>query len=203
MFTRLLQLAGARVIATDLMAARLRLAKKFGAKWTMLVKSKVESQKSSASHLLSALDPRPSALDAAVIAVPSDAAVQQALQLIRCGGQLMLFAHTKRIAQSAVRSPRSEVQNRSRSHFSLQPSAFSLDLASICLDEKDLLGSYSSDFTLQDEVARLVFSRQLDVRPLISHRFPLAQTAAAIQLAGRPTEDSLKIIVEGTACHRP
>jgi L-iditol 2-dehydrogenase len=203
MFTRLLQLAGARVIATDLMAARLKLAKKFGAKWTMLVKSKVESQKSSASHLLSALDPRPSALDAAVIAVPSDAAVQQALQLIRCGGQLMLFAHTKRIAQSAVRSPRSEVQNRSRSHFSLQPSAFSLDLASICLDEKDLLGSYSSDFTLQDEVARLVFSRQLDVRPLISHRFPLAQTAAAIQLAGRPTEDSLKIIVEGTACHRP
>ena len=45
MFTRLLQLAGARVIATDLMAARLRLAKKFGAKWTMLVKSKVESHR--------------------------------------------------------------------------------------------------------------------------------------------------------------
>ena len=184
MFTRLLQLAGARVIATDLMAARLKLAKKFGAKWTMLVKSKVESQKSSASHLLSALGPRPSALDAAVIAVPSDAAVQQALQLIRCGGQVLLFAHTRRALDS-------------------RPSAFDLDLASICLDEKDLLGSYSSDFTLQDEVARLVFSRQLDVRPLISHRFPLAQTAAAIQLAGRPTEDSLKIIVEGTACHRP
>jgi L-iditol 2-dehydrogenase len=36
MFTRLLQLAGARVIATDLMESRLRLAKKFGAKWTML-----------------------------------------------------------------------------------------------------------------------------------------------------------------------
>ena len=136
-----------------------------------------------------------SPLDAAVIAVPSDAVVRQALQLLRGGGQLMLFAHTKRIAQSAVRSPQSAVQNRSRSHFSLQPSAFSLDLASVCVDEKDLLGSYSSDFTLQREVARLVFSRQLDVRPLISHSFPLEQTAAAVQLAARPTEDSLKIVV--------
>ena len=68
--------------------------------------------------------------------------------------------------------------------FSLQPSA--LDLASICLDEKDLLGSYSSDFTLQDEVARLVFSRQLDVRPLISHRFPLEQTSDAVPLRADP-----------------
>jgi threonine dehydrogenase-like Zn-dependent dehydrogenase len=56
---------------------------------------------------------------------------------------------------------------------------------------------------LQDEVARLVFSRQLDVRLLITHRFPLEQTAAAVQLAGRPTKDSLKIIVGGTACRRP
>jgi threonine dehydrogenase-like Zn-dependent dehydrogenase len=63
------------------------------------------------------------------------------------------------------------------------------------VDEKDLLGSYSSDFTLQREVARLVFSRQLDVRDLISHFFPLEQTAAAIALAARPTEDSLKILV--------
>ena len=121
-----------------------------------------------------------------MITVPSDAAVQQALQLIRCGGQVLLFAHTKRFAPEG---------GNQRSHFSLQPSAFSLDLASVCLDEKDLLGSYSSDFTLQDEVARLVFSRQLDVRQLISHRFPLERTAAAIRLASKPTEDSLKVLV--------
>ncbi len=35
MFTRLLQLAGAQVIATDLLEPRLRLAKKFGAKWAV------------------------------------------------------------------------------------------------------------------------------------------------------------------------
>ena len=184
MFTRLLQLAGARVIATDLMPYRLRLAKKFGAKWTILP-----------SRLPSLVTRHSSPLDAAVIAVPSDAVVQQALQLLRGGGRLMLFAHTKRLAKSPVQSPQSKVQNRSRSHFSLQPSAFSLDLASVCVDEKDLLGSYSSDFTLQREVARLVFSRRLDVRQLISHRFPLEQTAAAVQLASKPTEDSLKIVV--------
>ena len=184
MFTRLLQLAGVRVIATDLMPSRLRLAKKFGARWTC--------PPSRLPSLVSRLPRRGGAqaglstLDAAVVAVPSDTVVQQALQLIRCGGQLMLFAHTKRLAPQG---------GKQRSHFSLQPSAFSLDLASICVDEKDLLGSYSSDFTLQREVARLVFSRQLDVRQLISHFFPLEQTAAAIALAARPAEDSLKIVV--------
>jgi len=196
MFTRLLQLAGAQVIATDLMASRLRLAKKFGAKWVVNVSS--SRRKESLTNLsLVTSTPTIQTLDAAVIAVPSDAAVQQALQLIRCGGQLMLFAHTKRGAPSSLSAAcggegRGEVAT-SNSH--LPSPNFQLDLASICLDEKDLLGSYSSDFTLQREVARLVFSRQLDVRQLISHRFPLAQTAAAVQLASRPTADSLKILV--------
>jgi L-iditol 2-dehydrogenase len=109
----------------------------------------------------------------------------------------MLFAHTKRSAPFSLSAAgggegRGEVANF-RSH--LPSPDFTLDLASVCVDEKDLLGSYSSDFTLQREVARLVFSRQLDVRPLISHSFPLEQTAAAIQLASRPAADSLKILV--------
>jgi L-iditol 2-dehydrogenase len=44
-------------------------------------------------------------------------------------------------------------------------------------------------------VARLVFSRKLDVRRLITHQFPLAQTAAAIELASHPTAESLKVVV--------
>jgi L-iditol 2-dehydrogenase len=184
MFTRLLQLAGAQVIATDLLESRLKLAKQFGARRVCLA-TQLSTTLSSIALARRRINPQPS-LDAAVIAVPSDAAVQQALQLIRCGGQVLLFAHTKRFAPEG---------GNQRSHFSLQPSAFSLDLASVCLDEKDLLGSYSSDFTLQDEVARLVFSRQLDARDLISHFFPLEQTAAAIALAARPTPDSLKVLV--------
>ena len=194
MFTRLLQLRGANVVATDLLESRLRLAKKFGAKWTVQVqgppvfaalrrgkKSKVQSPRSKMqgkvqSRTLATLDFGHQTLDAIVIAVPSDEVVRQALQLVRGGGQVLLFAHTKRSSN-------------------LQPSTFNLQLSTICLDEKDLIGSYSSDFTLQDEVARLVFSRRLDVRDLITHRFGLEQTAAAVALAAHPTANSLKIMV--------
>ena len=50
MFTRLLQLAGMRVIATDLMAARLKLAKKFGAKWVFNVGQASRLSPSSSIH---------------------------------------------------------------------------------------------------------------------------------------------------------
>jgi L-iditol 2-dehydrogenase len=159
MFTRLLQLRGMNVLATDLMEARLKLAKQFGARWAF--------NPSSQFRVPSSVLP----LSAAVLAVPSDAALTQAMQLIRGAGQVLLFAHTKRGALTE------------------------LDLASICVDEKDLVGSYSADFTLQREVARLVFSRQLDVRPLITHRFPLSETAAAVELASHPTPASLKVLV--------
>ncbi len=176
MFTKILQLQGVRVLATDLLASRLRLAKKFGAKRAVLASQ------------LSTLNPQP---DSAIIAVPSDAVVHQALQLVRGGGQVLLFAHTKRAAQSG----RAELPLRQDARQRVPAPRSPIDLASICLDEKDLLGSYSADFTLQREVARLVFSRRLDVRPLITHRFPLEQTAAAVALAASPTPDSLKIIV--------
>jgi L-iditol 2-dehydrogenase len=207
MFTRLLQLAGARVLATDLLASRLRLARKFGAKWTLNVGQASRLSPSSLSRSqkseTGATPVLRSGLDSAVIAVPSDAAVHQALQLVRGGGQVLLFAHTKR---PEVRSQKSEVGSRESeagnqksevrpptSNF--QPSTFNLQLSTICLDEKDLIGSYSSDFTLQAEVARLVFTRRLDVRPLITHHFPLAETAQAVALAAHPTAESLKILV--------
>jgi L-iditol 2-dehydrogenase len=189
MFTKILQLRGINVLATDLLQSRLKLAKKFGAKWTQLVegrKSKVESKK------IPALDPRPSTLDSAIIAVPSDDAVAQAIQLVRGGGKILLFAHTRRASSVEGRATRDEGQKLP----ALDPRPSTLDFASICLDEKDLVGSYSSDFTLQREAARLVFSRRLDVRQLITHRFPLDETAAAIALAARPAPDSLKIIVQ-------
>jgi L-iditol 2-dehydrogenase len=214
MFTRLLQLAGARVIATDLLASRLKLARKFGAHWTLdpqsdLVGRSCRSAGTGRAELPLRRDKpqrvplatllrrvtRGRGLDASIIAVPSDAVVRQALQLVRGGGQVLLFAHTQRL------SGRAELPLRLRSQAAehRRPTAFSLDLSSICVDEKDLLGSYSSDVTLQDEVARLVFSRQLDVRQLITHRFPLDQAAAAVALAAKPSPDSLKIMVNPPA----
>jgi len=164
MFTRLLELRGVVVAATDLMPSRLRLARQFGAR-----------------HAWRGDDPalpervgrltRGRGLDAAIVAVPIEAAVQQALALVRGAGQILLFAHTRRGDRSAI------------------------DLSSVCVDEKDLLGSYSSDVTLQASVAKLVFGRRLDVRPLVTHRFALEETAAAVDLAAHPQPGALKVVV--------
>jgi L-iditol 2-dehydrogenase len=164
MFTRLLALAGFRVIATDLHPVKLNLAREFGA-WRTLRADRQDLPKT-----LGRLAGR-AGIDASVVAVAVDATVEQALSITRNGGQILLFSHTKRGAR------------------------FGLDLASVCVDEKDLLGSYSSDFLLQKEVADLVFRRKIDVRRLVSHRFPLDGTPEAVRLGANPTSDSLKIVV--------
>ena len=207
MFTRLLALHGMSVVATDLLQTRLDLAREFGRRGAVqnpksetrnpkeIRSPKPESELHDRHHAsrtttstvhrrircsismfhvpLFALPPphRHRGLDAAVIAVPSDAVVREAQALVRGAGQVLLFAHTRRGNQTA------------------------LDLATVCVDEKDLIGSYSADFRLQAEVARLVFSRKLDARRLITHQFPLAQTAAAIEFASHPTAESLKVVV--------
>jgi L-iditol 2-dehydrogenase len=189
MFTRLLALRGIHVLASDCFDSRLRLAKRFGARWLYRVGSSAPRNASpgQAGRLHQASPPlscivgdlsqaverltRGRGMDAAVVAVSSNAVVRQCQDVVRPGGQVLLFAHTKR------------------------GDDVPLDLAKICVDEKDLIGSYSADFLLQKEVARLVFSRRLDVRPLITHRYPLEQTGDAIHLASHPTADSLKVVV--------
>lgn len=177
MFTRLLALHGMVVIATDLIEARLRLAREFGAAWAVNVDTreclsagKRSRQKASLEDIV-AWSTRGRGLDAAVIAVPVNGAVRQAQALVRGGGQVLLFSHTRRGDELTV------------------------DPATVCVDEKDLMGSYSSDFLLQAEVARWVFSRKLDTRRLVTHHFPLERTEEAIALACRPTDDSLKVMV--------
>jgi L-iditol 2-dehydrogenase len=117
-------------------------------------------------------------LDGAIICAPSDDAVRQAQQVLNGAGKVLLFAHTRRGAKT------------------------SLDLSSVCVDEKDLIGSYSSDVTLQRDVARIVFSRKFSVEKLITHKFTLQETAEAVELAAHPTSESLKIVVEPGAGNR-
>ena len=171
MFTRLLALRGMKVIATDLLSTRLKLAKEFGAFGALNPASPGFEAK--CKQLTGNVG-----FDAAVIAVPIDAALLQAQKLLRGGGQVLLFAHTRRGVESKV------------------------DLADVCVDEKDLIGSYSADWTIQDEVARLVFSRRLDMRKLITHRYSLEKTAEAVALASNPKPDSLKIVVRQTPASR-
>ncbi len=109
--------------------------------------------------------------DAVIVATNAPGLVEQALRMSRPGAKILLFA------QTSV-SERIEISG-----------------GEICVGERMLLGSYSADVDLQTECARLVFSRQLPLEDLISHRMPLEDIARAVQIAQHPNERSLKIVI--------
>jgi L-iditol 2-dehydrogenase len=109
--------------------------------------------------------------DAVILATAGNSLIRPAIDAARPGGRIMLFAQTQR----------SEV---------------GIDPASVCVDEKTLMGSYSASVDLQEENVRLVFSGEIDFARLISHRFPLAQAVEALRLASHPGPDSMKVVIQ-------
>jgi L-iditol 2-dehydrogenase len=89
----------------------------------------------------------------------------------RPGGRVLLFAQTQR-------------------------GEATIDPAAVCVDEKGLLGSYSASVDLQEESARFVFSGEMELERLISHRFPLAESVEALDLAAHPKPDSMKVVIQ-------
>jgi len=109
--------------------------------------------------------------DAVLVAVPIPSALTEGLALARPGGRVLLFAQN---------DPQMKIE---------------FPAAAVGVEEKEILGSYSAAVDRQDESARLIFSRQLPVRELISHRFSLEEMDRALQLAARPVGDSLKVVI--------
>ena len=109
--------------------------------------------------------------DAVILAVAGNSLIRPAMDAARPGGRILLFAQTQH--GEAV-----------------------IDPAAVCVDEKSLLGSYSASVDLQEESARLVLSREVDLERLISHRFPLAGSIEALHLAAHPNPDSMKVVIQ-------
>ncbi|HTB95594.1 MAG TPA: zinc-dependent dehydrogenase [Terracidiphilus sp.] len=112
--------------------------------------------------------------DAVILAVGGTALIRTAMDAARPGGKVMLFAQT-------------------------QHGEVGIDPAAVCVDEKTLLGSYSSSFPILDEVTELVFSgyrNGFDLTQLISHRYSIDEAVAAIEVASHPKADSMKIMIE-------
>ena len=109
--------------------------------------------------------------DVVLVAAPQRELLEQALAVARPGGRVLLFAYNDPLLR--VEFP----------------------AATVGIEEKEILGSYSASIDLQEECARLVFERVLPVRELISHRFPLSQIEQALGLAAHPAGESLKIIL--------
>ncbi len=110
--------------------------------------------------------------DAVIVAASAPGIVEQALRCSRPGARILLFAQTSR--QETI-----EVCG-----------------ADICVAERTLVGCYSASVDLQKESAALVFSGELAVEELISHRIRLEEIQAGIELALHPSEESLKIVVQ-------
>ncbi len=165
LFTQLCKLAGASVVVTDRFANRLDMARRLGA--DVAVHADNDAELEGAIQELS----EGRGADLVIVAVPTTQPVAQAFQMLRAGGNVLLFAHTR------------------------LDDLMHVDAGAVCMQEKTLLGSYSSDILLQNEAADLIFSRRVNVRDLISHRFALEDIADAIEYASHPRDNSLKIIV--------
>jgi L-iditol 2-dehydrogenase len=158
---------GAKVLTSDRFAERHAIAACFG-----LTNSIHADTEDVVKRVFAETEGR--GADAVILAVGGNALIRTAMDAVRPGGKVMLFAQT-------------------------QHSEATFDPAAVCVDEKTLLGSYSSSFAILDEVTDVVFGgyrNSFDLTQLISHRFPLEEAVAAIGIASNPQPDSMKIMME-------
>ncbi len=156
--------AGATVITSDLYEQRLTISKGFG-----LENSINASRVDPVGEVRRQTEGR--GADAAIVAVGSNSLIKTAMDAVRPGGRVLLFAQTQH--GEAVFDP-----------------------AAVCVDEKTLVGSYSASVDIQDESVRFVMGREMELEKLISHRFSLAHAVEALDLAAHPQPDSMKIVIQ-------
>lgn len=109
--------------------------------------------------------------DIAFVAASAPGIVEQAVRATRPGGRIVLFAQTS------------------------DKERIDLSGADICKNERMLTGVYSADIDLQSESARLVFSGDIPVVELVTHRYPLSEIMAGFDRATHPDETSLKVVI--------
>jgi L-iditol 2-dehydrogenase len=109
--------------------------------------------------------------DAVLVAVAHPAVVVEALAAARPGGRVLLFAANDPVTK--IEFPASAVG----------------------IDEKEILGSYSAAVDIQESAAALVLGKKLPVMEIVTHRFPLGRIQEGLDLAARPTEKSLKVLI--------
>jgi L-iditol 2-dehydrogenase len=156
--------SGARVITSDLYPERLKIALTFG------LGNSIDASRADVLRSVREQTEGRGA-DVAILAVGGNGLIKPAMDAVRPGGRVLLFAQTAR-------------------------GEAMIDPAAVCVDEKTLLGSYSASVELQEESARLVMDREIELERLISHRFPLSKAVEALKLAARPNRESMKIVIQ-------
>jgi L-iditol 2-dehydrogenase len=167
MHAALARRTGARVLTSDLYPERHAIAARFG------LSDPIDA---GCENVLERVfrETEGRGADAVILAVGGNALIKTAMDAVRPGGKVMLFAQTQH--GEAV-----------------------IDPGAVCMDEKTLMGSYSCSFEILDEVTDLVFggySNGFNLTQLISHRFPLERAVEAIEIASHPNAGSMKIMLE-------
>jgi len=165
LLTQLVKREGATVLASDTLADRLALARSFGA---LAVFDAAAQDVPAGCRAAAAYG----GVDCAIVAAPGQRALDQAIESVRPGGTILIFAAT---------SPGETAE---------------IDFGRLCSSEKQILTSYSASVEIQDEAAQAVFAREVRVLELISHRLPLEKAPEAFALAESARAGVLKVILE-------
>jgi len=160
----LTQRAGAKVITSDLYEQRLTISKELG------LENSIDASRADVVQAVRILTEGRGA-DAAILAVGGNSLIKTAMDAVRPGGRVLLFAQTAR-------------------------GETTIDPAAVCADEKTLLGSYSASVDLQEASVQFVMGQEMNFESLISHRFPLSRSLEALDLAAHPGPDSMKIVIQ-------
>lgn len=162
--TMLAKISGAnQILVTDLVDYRLKKAKRLGADVAINPQQEnlVERAKEATGNR---------GADVVIVTAPSVKAVEDAFQIVRRGGKLLLFAPT-------------------------QPDQYArLSPHRLFFSEITVIPSYSVSHIETRTALQLISSGRIKAKELITHRFPLKRTADAFQTAAK-SKECLKVVV--------
>jgi L-iditol 2-dehydrogenase len=164
MLSVLAKRAGSTVVTSDLYPQRLTISTSFG------LGNSIDASRTDVVKAVREMTAGRGA-DAAILAVGGNGLIRTAMDAVRPGGRVLLFAQT--VHGDATFDP-----------------------GAVCVDEKTLLGSYSASVDLQEASVQFVMNREMDLERLITHRFSLDRSVEALNLAAHPQPESMKIAIQ-------
>ena len=152
-----------KIFCFDLNDFRLNFAKKFDV--TETINSKDENR---VERIFNQTDGR--GVDVAIVATSSLKALEDAIEMVRKGGAIMMFGVPSKGAK------------------------IDLDMSKIYSKEITLVTSYAASDNDTKEALRLIETSEIDVKQLVTHTYPIMDSQKAFDHA-RTGENAMKIII--------
>ena len=148
MLSVLAKRAGSTVVTSDLYPQRLTISTSYG------LGNSIDASRTDVVKAVRELTEGRGA-DAAILAVGGNGLIRTAMDAVRPGGRVLLFAQT--VHGDATFDP-----------------------GAVCVDEKTLLGSYSASVDLQEASVQFVMNREMDLERLITSSILVGSAASKL-----------------------